>query len=288
MKGEGSFAIDGQFYPFRLAAGRPGEDGAVRVRLSLEPMDRPTDGRCRRPVRHRARYRRGSRAPCRSAVRSAVAAGGGIVAAVARDQPKHARQHLRPCFEQIEFQYGPDDRAIKLRGDANLTFGPQPNWSPAWPRPRSISTASWLCPSRCAGGRQMVIKSLAELFCRRSGTADSGQAWADRRERDACRCAISSGSAAKSRTDGETFDVELPTFRAPGATSVGCRGRLSASPKGLSFAGPRQDRGARSAGAARLVDRSRRRLPDHRRQRAADRGPGRFRQRDDRRRPAQG
>ena len=29
-------------------------------------------------------------------------------------------------LEQIEFQYGPDERAIKLRGDARLTFGAQP------------------------------------------------------------------------------------------------------------------------------------------------------------------
>ena len=29
-------------------------------------------------------------------------------------------------LEQIEFQYGPDDRATKLRGNANLAFGQQP------------------------------------------------------------------------------------------------------------------------------------------------------------------
>ena len=29
-------------------------------------------------------------------------------------------------LEQIEFQYGPDDRAMKLHGDAKLTLGGRP------------------------------------------------------------------------------------------------------------------------------------------------------------------
>src|SRR5437763_14837038 len=31
-----------------------------------------------------------------------------------------------PLAEQIEFQYGPDERSVRLRGDADLTFGRKP------------------------------------------------------------------------------------------------------------------------------------------------------------------
>ena len=41
VKGEGAFAIDGQHYPFRLAVSRPADDGGVKVRLNLDPIDHP-------------------------------------------------------------------------------------------------------------------------------------------------------------------------------------------------------------------------------------------------------
>jgi uncharacterized protein involved in outer membrane biogenesis len=41
VKGEGSFAIEGQHYPFRLAVSRPADDGSVKIRLNVDPIDRP-------------------------------------------------------------------------------------------------------------------------------------------------------------------------------------------------------------------------------------------------------
>ena len=63
VKGEGSFAIDGQHYPFRLSVSRPGSDGGVKVRLNVDPST------IRAPSRSTARSRssaafRNSRARC--------------------------------------------------------------------------------------------------------------------------------------------------------------------------------------------------------------------------------
>src|SRR5262249_5647838 len=40
-EGEGSFVVAAQLYPFALGMSRAGTDGAVRVRLNVDPIDRP-------------------------------------------------------------------------------------------------------------------------------------------------------------------------------------------------------------------------------------------------------
>jgi len=41
VKGEGSFVIAGQRYPYRLATSRIAEDGGARVRFAVDPIDQP-------------------------------------------------------------------------------------------------------------------------------------------------------------------------------------------------------------------------------------------------------
>src|SRR5205807_4547873 len=41
VKGEGSFVVAGQHFPYRLSATRIGEDNAAKLRLVVDPIERP-------------------------------------------------------------------------------------------------------------------------------------------------------------------------------------------------------------------------------------------------------
>src|SRR5262249_37754079 len=118
VKGEGAFVLAGVSYPYRIAAGRAGEAG-VRVRLSVDPIDRPAIDADALVVVERGVPRfEGNIAFARPVGR----APDGII------QPWRGTHRIRgdssaAVLEQIEFQYGPDERALKLRGDARITFG---------------------------------------------------------------------------------------------------------------------------------------------------------------------
>ncbi len=124
IRGEGAFVMDGALYGYRIATGRPEPNGS-RLKLTIDPADRPVV----------------------ADIEGLVAAGGGTprfegTAAIARRVPVKgdkgdiaepwrisARVRANAAsalFEQVEFNYGPDDRALKLNGTAEAKFGARP------------------------------------------------------------------------------------------------------------------------------------------------------------------
>ena len=67
-------------------------------------------------------------------------------------------------LEQIEFQYGPDERAIKLRGDAKLTFGSQPQVNGVLSSPQLDLDRMLALPEETRRRPLVAIKALAEYF----------------------------------------------------------------------------------------------------------------------------
>ena len=41
FKGEGAVTIGGELYPFRIAAGRYGDDGALKLHVNVDPVNHP-------------------------------------------------------------------------------------------------------------------------------------------------------------------------------------------------------------------------------------------------------
>jgi hypothetical protein len=124
IKGEGSFVIAGRHYPYRLSAGRIGEDGGMKVRLAVDPIDHPLTAEAEATiwVDHAKPRFEGSIQFGRSVGRAPAGAQALIVDSW-RVSARVKGDSSAAAFEQIEFQYGPDDRAIKLRGSAKLTLG---------------------------------------------------------------------------------------------------------------------------------------------------------------------
>jgi large subunit ribosomal protein L24 len=139
-------------------------------------------------------------------------------------------------LEQIEFQYGSEERAAKLDGAAEVKFGERPRLQGALSArqidlDRLIATPD--VPRRLpAAGTQ----ALAELL---SGAMRPTIPTSLTVSVDAVTLggAVLQGVGTDLRSDGRSWRLDKLDFRAPGFTKVGVSGQLDFGAKGLSFAG---------------------------------------------------
>jgi large subunit ribosomal protein L24 len=120
LRGEGAFALNGGLYAYRIAVARPEAAGA-RVKLALDPSGLPLT------VEAEGLLTAENGAPrfeggVQLATRTAAKAGTQSWRLGARVKA-NANAAL---FEQVEYQYGPDERALKLTGTAEARFGAAP------------------------------------------------------------------------------------------------------------------------------------------------------------------
>jgi large subunit ribosomal protein L24 len=147
LRGEGSAMFDGAMYPYRLNVGRLSDEGKQRVRLNVDPVDRPlsieVDGDV--GLTQGVPHFEGSASISRSAQLAAnqttkqVAKPGvkpadkpAAKSAVTSPQPWRASTKLKATpasvlVEEIEFHYGAEDRGVKLAGTADVKFGAHPH-----------------------------------------------------------------------------------------------------------------------------------------------------------------
>jgi tetratricopeptide (TPR) repeat protein len=233
-KGDGSFVIAGQSYPYRISASRPAADGAVKLRLLVDPVEQPrmadVDGSLwlERGMPHFEATVQWARGLGRSAAGAS--------------DPWRVTGHVRgsstaAVVEKVELQYGPEERAVRLHGDANLTLGQKPELS-------ATLSATQIDLDRILGlpeaVRRKPLVALRSLGDRFSGLQQLPIP---------VRLAISAdgvtlAGAALARLSGEVrgeagiWNLESLDFRAPGATQMRLRGRLNITPQGVDFSGP--------------------------------------------------
>src|SRR5262249_55172608 len=130
--GDGACVVAGQGYPYRRAPARIGEDSGARVRFAVDPIDQPLAAEADVTVWiERGMPRFDGSVQFARAVGRAPAGAQSLIVEPWRVNSRIKGDSATAALEQIEFQYGPDDRAIKLSGGANLTFGAQPKVSGA-------------------------------------------------------------------------------------------------------------------------------------------------------------
>ena len=130
FKGDGAFVVAGQRYGYRISGSHRGDDGGMRLRLSLDPGEQHAIGR----ERLGTLWVEGSRPRYEGTLTlagPAVPASSSGQDAPPRRLPWRATSRVKATptqalFEQVDFQYGPDDRAVKLTGTADLKFGAEP------------------------------------------------------------------------------------------------------------------------------------------------------------------
>ena len=252
IKGEGSFDFAGHRYPFRIAANRAGGDAGTRVRLNLDPVDRPLSADLDAMiVVERGVPRFEGTLQLNRAVGQAA---DGII------QPWRVSSRIRgdsiaATLEQIEFQYGPEDRAIKLRGDANVAFGRDPQVVMNLASTQIDLDRLLGLPEETRKRPLLAVKTFADYFggVQRSpipvrlGLSIENVTLAG---------ALLQRVSGEVVADTDNWNLDVLDFRAPGATQIGLSGRLNLTAKGIAFDGrAKVDARDPRALAAWLIDR---------------------------------
>jgi uncharacterized protein involved in outer membrane biogenesis len=226
-RGEGSFVVAGQHYPYRVATSRTGEDGTAKVRLTVDPIDRPLTAEADLSVG----FERG--APrFEGTIQLARAVGrapAGVQALII--EPWRATSRIKgdstgAVLEQIEFQYGPDERAIKLHGNAQVKFGQQPHANLVLTSPQIDLERALAVPDAPRRRPIAALKALLDGFnavpqLPLPTTLSIGVE------------ALTLGGAMLQRLgadielDPQGSQIRLLEFRAPGLTQVRLSGRVS-------------------------------------------------------------
>jgi tetratricopeptide (TPR) repeat protein len=233
VKGEGTVAVDGDIYLFRLAAERPTADGAIKVRLLVDTVDHARVGDVdssiwiERGIPHFAGAVQWSQAARRSAQ---------SFSEPWRVSAKIRGNWLAVMLEGIALQYGSEDRAVQLRGHASLTFGAQPELDATLAATR-IDLDRMLDPPATMRRQPLVaMRTIAENF-------GSAVLPSIRMTLGLSAEVVTLAEAplqyvsASLRGEGSAWDLDSLELRAPGGTQLKLRGRLDLAARGASFAG---------------------------------------------------
>jgi uncharacterized protein involved in outer membrane biogenesis len=238
IKGEGAFVSSGQLYGYNLNTQRVGEDGGTKLRLSIDPADRPlaieTEGTLW-VEKGSPRYE--GAATLARPVGVALAGGKKLVSDPWNLSSRIKANATAALFEQFEFQYGPEERGVKLTGTADVQFGARPRFDGVLSARQVDLDRSFTPPE---GASRLPLATL------RAFAASLG---------DAIRPpipvklgigidALTVGGAPLQAvrgdiaSDGDAWNLETFEFRAPGLTDVKLSGRLKVSPNATEFVGP--------------------------------------------------
>jgi uncharacterized protein involved in outer membrane biogenesis len=235
VRGEGAFKANGSLYNYRIAAGRLAEEG-MRLRLTLDKPDQPLSIDADGMLAFEGGVPRfeGNLTAARPAG-AENASGKAVANEPWRMTGKAKVTQAAALLEQLEYQYGPDERAVKLGGAAEVKFGRSPSLQGA------LSARQIDLDRLIAGADAPRRLPLASL-----------QAFADMfggslRPPIPVNVALSvdavtlSGATLQTvgsdvRFDGEGWHLDKLEFRAPGFAQVRLSGRLSVG-RSLGFAG---------------------------------------------------
>ena len=232
-KGEGSVAVDGESYLFSIVMGRAAADGAVKVRLLVDTLDHVRIGDVdssiwtERGVPHFA-----------GALQWSQAAGRSLQGF---NEPWRLSAKMRgdwtaAALEGINLQYGSEERAVQLRGNANLTFRTQPELDVTLEATRIDLDRLLTLPATTRRRPLVAMRTMADNFDAARlppirvnfGISADIVTLAD--------APLQQVSVSLHGADG-AWDLESLELRAPGATQLRLRGRVDATPRGPTFAG---------------------------------------------------
>ena len=237
FKGEGAVTIGGDLYPFRLATGRYGDDGALKLRVNVDPVDRPlsieADGMLAlaggepkfdgtlsltRPVGIASRKTGQLTQPWRLSGKIKASAASALM-------------------QQFEFQYGSGEQGLKLTGIADFKFGREPRFDGVLSGrqidlDRALANGDGSSPPPAAALRK--IAELAGGAFRPAVPIQIGVG--------IDQVTLGGNTIANIRGDISTgangWNLDRFEFRAPGFTQVRLSGQLAVGKDAVSFTGP--------------------------------------------------
>jgi uncharacterized protein involved in outer membrane biogenesis len=237
IKGEGDFSLSGKRYGYRVSSSRATDDGAMRVRLSLlpgsEPVSADADGLVRvdsEGLKFDGTLNMGRQGEVVLIDGRARRAEGWRLSGKLKADARNA------SLEQLELQYGAEERAIKLGGGAELKLEAKPHIT-ATLSARQVDIDRFL---EAADQRVVPLTSVRNLL---------GEAREFVQPPLPTRVSLSVdvltlGGAplqnvqAEVALDGAAANVERLELRAPGITTVRASGAAGFANSGWTFSGP--------------------------------------------------
>jgi hypothetical protein len=129
FRGDGAFVASGRRYGYRVSGGRRGDDGGMRLRLSLDPGEQAPSVTSEGTLWVDAGHPRYEGTLTLAGPAGPASPKGQKPAEPAwRATSRVKATPTQALFEQIDFQYGPDERALKLAGTADFKFGANPSF----------------------------------------------------------------------------------------------------------------------------------------------------------------
>jgi len=238
VKGEGGFSADGERYFYRVAAGRADGDGGAKLRLTLDPSEHPVtveaDGTLH--LDNRAPGFEGTLALARPAG-VAPASGRGVASVPWRATGRVKATTASALVEQIDIQYGPEERAIKLGGVADVRLGKNPRISGVLSAREVDLDRAFDLPEPTRHLPVAAVRAMADVI---AGTFKPPFPLQLGIGMDSVTLAGSTVQAVRGdfKIDPEGLDIETFEFRAPGATQVRVSGRLVLAGAETTFRGP--------------------------------------------------
>ncbi len=238
FRGEGAFVAGDELYGYRISGSRIDEDGALKLRLGLDPSNHPLiteiDGTL--SFNRGVPQFDGTLALARP-VGATLAHGQRVM-----NDPWQLAGKLRATpasasLRELAFQYGPDERAVIFSGKAELTFGERPHLDGTVAAVQVDVDRALAAPDVTHRPPLVMIKSLFDSFVAAVTPP----------------IPVTVGVAVDALTVGGTtlqalhgnvgFDAKGWAlndfeFQAPGFTEVKLSGRLDDGPQGLGFSGP--------------------------------------------------
>jgi large subunit ribosomal protein L24 len=237
LKGEGSFVAGGWHNAYRVSISRVTEDGGVKVRVSVDPTDRPLKVDVDVAIRlEQGAPRFDGQLQVVRAIGRAPADTPQLITEPWRLSSRIKGDSTAAVLEQVEIQYGSDERAIKLRGTARLNLGAQPGVNAVLTSPQIDIDRVLALPDASRRRPVAALKALGDAL---GGAVvpPVPTTLSIALESVTLAGAVLQRVGAEINVDGDRLDIASMEFRAPGITQVRLGGRLSGAGDGLRFAG---------------------------------------------------
>lgn len=238
FNGDGVFAVGNDSYDYHLSGGREGDDSGLKIRLGVDPSDRPLtteiDGTL--TTEQGVPQFDGTLALVQP-VGAALASGQRVLS-----EPWHLSGKLQAtpaaaALHDIAFQYGPDESSLDFTGRADVTLGAQPHLNATIAAMQLDVDRAVADPDVTHRPPLLLIKNFLETFVASAKLplpADIGVG---------VDTVTVGGTAIQSlhgtvRFNDGGWSLNGFQFRAPGLTQVDVSGQLADTAQGLAFKGP--------------------------------------------------
>jgi len=237
FKGEGAVTIGGELYPFRLSTGRYSDEGAIKIHLNVDPVNRPlsieADGQLKLA---------GGEPRFDGTWSLSKPVGIGLRTNARLTQPWRLSGKIKAgaqsaLIEQIEYLYGSEEQGLKLTGVADFKFGSNARFDGVLSG-RQIDLDRVLIGSD--GTRPPPAAAIRELIELGGGAFRPGFPIALGIGID--QITLGGNTVQNLRgdisSDAKGWSLDRFEFRAPGYTQVRLSGHLAVGADGVAFTGP--------------------------------------------------